>query len=175
MAKASLSRMTKAESGTTRSARRGDLAVPTESTFRYIFLNLDSDALDEVLRNGAHHVGDDGQEADSPQLKKMPEAGPGLPCRHEVEQLVRLGNDIKGIVFEGKMLLIHYLFPFRLVSGAETQSRNITPDSAVGMQIHRPSLADQFVAIINQQRPPRRGRGVKAQDNRLIPRPIGTS
>ena len=32
--------------------------VPTESTFRYIFLNLNPDALDEALRNSAHHVGD---------------------------------------------------------------------------------------------------------------------
>ena len=34
--------------------------VPTESTLRYIFSNLDPDALDEALRNWAHHVGDGG-------------------------------------------------------------------------------------------------------------------
>ena len=37
--------------------------VPTESTFRYIFSNLDPDALDEALRNWAHHVGDGGPVA----------------------------------------------------------------------------------------------------------------
>ena len=37
--------------------------MPTESTFRYIFSNLQPDALDEALRNWALHVGDGGPVA----------------------------------------------------------------------------------------------------------------
>ena len=45
-----------------RSPSRGCRTVPTESTFRYIFSNLEPDALDEALRNWAHH-GDGGPAA----------------------------------------------------------------------------------------------------------------
>ena len=45
------------------SPSRGRWTVPTESTFRYIFSNLQPDALDEALRNWALHVGGGGPVA----------------------------------------------------------------------------------------------------------------
>ena len=49
--------------GAFRSPSRECWTVPTESTFRYIFSNLEPDALDEALRSWAHHVGDGGPVA----------------------------------------------------------------------------------------------------------------